>query len=296
MPRKPRLHYQGALYHVIARGNNRQSVFTLSEDYTAFLRYIRQIKAKKPFLLYAFCLMPNHLHLLIEVKTTPLSVIMQRLLTGYTVHYNHRHKKHGHLFQGRYKAILCEKDSYLLELVRYIHLNPVRAKLVNAPGAWKWCGHSILGGHVEEPLIDEEPVLALFSGKKHSARAEYRAFVRDGLNMGHRQDIYPEEKAPFLGEEEYVHEHIIRHEEMITAVTPGMKKAIVTLPDILNDFSKNRGIKAEIVKGNSRKEAAAKVRREFILEAYKAGHTTVNIARFINRDSSYVSRVIDIGS
>jgi hypothetical protein len=105
--------------------------------------------------------------------------------------------------------------------------------------------------------------------------------------------MYPAEKAPFLGEEEYVQEHIVRHEEAISAVTPGIKKVITTLPHLLNDLAKSRGIKTDIVQGASRKEEAAKVRREFILAAYNAGHTSANIARFINRSQSFVSKVLE---
>jgi putative transposase len=200
----------GALYHVISRGNNRQATFLQSEDYHSFLNHLQRVQKKMPFFLYAYCLMPNHFHLLIEVKETPLSEIMQRVLTGYTVYFNRRHRRGGHLFQGRYKAFLCEKDSYLLELVRYIHLNPVRARMVKAPVDWKWSGHGayLKGG---EEFLASRQVLSRF-GARH-ARQLYAAFVRDGMAMGHRKDLYPEDKLPYLGGDEFIKEHRIRHEE-----------------------------------------------------------------------------------
>ena len=126
MARKPRIHFPGALYHVIARGNRRQGIFRDDKDLQRFLTYLSDVKSRFPFRLYAYGLMKNHLHLLIEVDEVPLSRIMHSLLFGYAGYFNRRYGEAGHLFQGRYKAIVCDKDAYLLELVRYIHLNPVR--------------------------------------------------------------------------------------------------------------------------------------------------------------------------
>jgi REP element-mobilizing transposase RayT len=125
MARKPRIHFPGALYHVITRGNRRQGIFQDEKDLEQFLTYLSNCKNRFPFCLYAYALMQNHLHFLIEVGEIPLSRIMQSLLFGYAHYFNRRYREVGHLFQGRYKAILCDKDAYLLELVRYIHLNPL---------------------------------------------------------------------------------------------------------------------------------------------------------------------------
>src|SRR5262245_61655407 len=125
MARKPRLHAPGVLYHVIVRGNHRQKTFVALDDYQYYLEKMTQYRRKFDVTLFAYCLMPNHVHLLLECSQTPLGKFMQGLQQSYTQYYNRRYKKSGHLFQGRYKAIICDKDSYLLELVRYIHLNPV---------------------------------------------------------------------------------------------------------------------------------------------------------------------------
>jgi REP element-mobilizing transposase RayT len=133
------------LYHVISRGNRRQGIFLDAKDLQRFLTYLSDCKNRFPFRFYAYALMKNH-HLLIEVEEIPLSSIMQSLLFGYARYFNRRYGEVGHLFQGRYKAILCDKDAYLLELVRYIHLNPVRAKIVRGPEDYVWTGHlSYLG-------------------------------------------------------------------------------------------------------------------------------------------------------
>ena len=126
MPRKPRIEISGGLYHVITRGNNRRKVFRSHDDYVKLIDFLTQQKSKLPFHLYAYCLMPNHVHLLLEMQEDRVSGIMQRVLTSYSRYHNRKYRKVGHVFQGRYKSILCQSDRYLGELVRYIHLNPVR--------------------------------------------------------------------------------------------------------------------------------------------------------------------------
>jgi REP-associated tyrosine transposase len=139
--RKPRLEIEGGLYHIITRGNNRQLVFRSDDDRDKFLRELAKQKAKLPFYLYAYCLMPNHVHLLMERQRDVISRIMQRLLTVYSQYHNRKYRKTGHLLQGRYKAIICESDRYLGELVRYIHLNPVRARMVKRPEDFAYSSH-----------------------------------------------------------------------------------------------------------------------------------------------------------
>lgn len=132
MARRRRLEVEGGLYHVITRGNDRQDIFHSAEDHQKFLSLVAVQKGKMAFYLYAYCLMTNHIHLLIERQTETLGAIMQRVLTGYSAYYNRRYHHIGHVFQGRHKAILCQSDTYLSRLVRYIHLNPVRAGMVTA--------------------------------------------------------------------------------------------------------------------------------------------------------------------
>jgi len=153
MARRPRIHFTGALYHVISRGNRRQGVFRDEKDLKRFLDYLSQCKTRSPFRPYAYALRKNHIHLLLEVERTPLSKIMQSILFRYTHYFNRRYRQVGHLFQGRYKAIACDKDAYLLELVRYIHLNPVRAKVVKGPEDYRWTGHLSYLGKREEELL-----------------------------------------------------------------------------------------------------------------------------------------------
>lgn len=203
MARKPRVFYPGGLYHIICRGNHRQVTFLDEPDYTEFLHRISFYKERYQFLFYAFILMPNHIHLLIEMTDAPLSKIMQGITQSYTQYFNKRHIRVGHLFQGRYKAILCDKDSYLLELVRYIHLNPVRAKMVERPEDYRWSSHINYLGNAAG-LVERDFVLQIFSRNMTEAVSAYKDFIADRISEGFRRDLYKTKEQIFLGEEDFV--------------------------------------------------------------------------------------------
>jgi putative transposase len=204
MARRPRIHYPGGFYHVIARGNRGLKVFRGSQDYRLYLELLGEYKERYDFLLYAYVLMPTHLHFLIEVGQVPLSRVMQSLQFRYTRNYNLRYKSWGHLFQGRYKAILCERDSYLLELSAYIHLNPVRAKLVKDPSEYRWSSYReyLKGG--SGGLVDGSFVLSQFSDVKGRAIGDYERFVKGQMAVGHREDLYRVRDQRFLGDEGFI--------------------------------------------------------------------------------------------
>jgi len=207
MARKPRIHFPGALYHVITRGNRKQGVFLDEKDFKQFLTYLSNCKNRFSFRLYAYALMQNHLHFLIEVAEIPLSRIVQSLLFGYAHYFNLRYGEVGHLFQGRYKAILCDKDAYLLELVRYIHLNPVRAKIAKKPEDYVWTGHLNYLGKEGKDLIDAGFVLDQFGGSRSLARRRYRQFVWEGISEGHEEKYYQVKDQRYLGEDDFI-DHI----------------------------------------------------------------------------------------
>ncbi|HWP59713.1 MAG TPA: transposase [Candidatus Acidoferrales bacterium] len=204
MARRPRVEYPGALYHVITRGNQRQKIFFDDQDRIKYLEILSRLKGLYRFRLYAYVLMLNHVHLLLEAGEVPLSRIMQRLGSGYTQYFNRRHGLVGHLFQGRYKAILCDKDSYLLELSRYLHLNPVRAKVVKDPADYIWSSY---GGYVRETngqkWLDIREVLGQFSRNRSEARRLYRKFVLEAIGEGHKQQYYEVLDGRFLGDREF---------------------------------------------------------------------------------------------
>jgi REP element-mobilizing transposase RayT len=204
--RKPRLQYPGALYHVIVRGNQRQKTFLNPADYKKYLSLLSQTFDRSDLLIYAYCLMPNHVHLLVEQGGhQTLSKAMQRLQTTYTSYFNRKYKKWGHLFQGRFKAFLVDKDNYLLELVRYIHLNPYRAKLEEKLGLNPWTGHwQYLGKQgTGEAKVALEKVLPMFSGRRKGAVRRYVQFMREGMGAGHQEEIYKGGVWQILGSDEF---------------------------------------------------------------------------------------------
>src|SRR5436190_1222780 len=168
MARKARAEVAGGLYHVVTRGNNRRQIFNAPADYEKFLSLLGAQKSKLPFFLYAYCLMTNHVHLLIERQADTIGRIMHRVLTGYSQYYNGRC-----LLQGRHKAILCQSERYLAELVRYIHLNTVRAKMVERPEDYKYSGHRAYLGLEAAGILDVDPVLRHFGAKRKIARQAY---------------------------------------------------------------------------------------------------------------------------
>jgi putative transposase len=131
MPRQSRIDTPGALHHIISRGIERGKIFKDNQDRFDFIKNLGLILEQTETACYAWSLIPNHFHLLLRTGKVPIATVMRRILTGHAVRFNRRHKRHGHLFQNRYKSILCQEDTYLLELIRYIHLNPLRAKLVD---------------------------------------------------------------------------------------------------------------------------------------------------------------------
>lgn len=184
MPRKARIDAPGALQHIIIRGIERKPIFKDSKDYKNFIERLGTILTETLTPCYAWAQMTNHVHLLLRTGQTPLSTVMRRLLTGYAQQFNRRHKRHGHLFQNRYKSILCEEDLYLLELVRYIHLNPLRAKIVKdleKLKSYPRCGHSVLMGKIDHPWQHTEYVLRLFGKTVRTARKAYSIFVAGKL-------------------------------------------------------------------------------------------------------------------
>lgn len=186
MPRHARIDLPNLLQHVICRGIERRSIFLTDGDREDFLRRLGRLLTETRTICLAWALLDNHFHLLLRPTEIALSVFMRRLLTGYAVVFNQRHKRAGHLFQNRYKSIVCDENVYLLELIRYIHLNPVRAGIaadLEALADYRWSGHRQLMGRGEDRLLPEDDVLALFGRSREAARKGYLQFLGDGLDV-----------------------------------------------------------------------------------------------------------------
>ncbi|MBW1981574.1 MAG: transposase [Deltaproteobacteria bacterium] len=192
MPRQARIDAPGALHHIIIRGIERNKIFHDNKDRNDFLARMGDILKETSTGCFGWALIPNHVHLLLRTGTVPIATVMRRLLTGYAVTFNRKHNRHGHLFQNRYKSILCQEDPYFLELVRYIHLNPLRAGLVkdfDALGSYAYCGHSVILGKQKNDWQDTDYVLAHFASEKDRARREYCLYVQEGVGRGRRPDL-----------------------------------------------------------------------------------------------------------
>jgi len=190
MARPLRIEYEGALYHVTSRGNARNKVFFSDSDRLSFLETLGEVVSRHGWICHAYCLMSNHYHLLVETPSPNLSRGMQLLNGVYTQSLNRTHKRSGHVFQGRFKAILVERDSYLLELARYIVLNPVRAKMVRSARDWPWSSYRATAGMVDPPpFLTVDWTLAQFSDERSSAITAYRRFVGQGREVDVWKDL-----------------------------------------------------------------------------------------------------------
>jgi len=206
MSRPLRIEYPDAVYHVTSRGNARSDIFHSASDRETFLKILSGVVQRFNWLCHAYCLMDNHYHLLIETPDGNLSKGMRQLNGVYTQKYNWLHQKTGHVFQGRYKAILVEKDSYLLELCRYVVLNPVRAGMTEKPEQWIWSSYSFTVGMKKPPeYLTTDWILGLFHHNKSEAQKHYRRFVRSGIGL---KSVWEELHGQILlGKEAFIDSH-----------------------------------------------------------------------------------------
>lgn len=282
MARKPRIEYPGAFYHVMARGNHRESILKDDSDRERFLKKLLEYKERYGFILYAYTLMGDHIHLLIEVRKEPISRIMQGLLQSYTQWYNHKYKTVGHLFQGRYKAILCDKNSYLLNLVRYIHLNPVRAGIVKEPAKYKWSSHRIYLGLALSKIVDTEFVLSQFSPRLRESRKIYQSFVLEWINEGKREDFYGTIDQRFLGEEDFIEEVKKKSGKELLIEDDVLKNK--TLDEIAKEVEKLTGVTLSDLCNRNRKKEIVEARSLFVrLALLYTKYKRKEIAEYLGR-------------
>ncbi|PIR17093.1 MAG: addiction module toxin RelE [Deltaproteobacteria bacterium CG11_big_fil_rev_8_21_14_0_20_49_13] len=286
MARKPRIEFPGALYHVIARGNNRQKIFTCEKDYEHFLFRLQQAKKRFKLILYAYALMPNHFHLLIETGEIPLSKIMQSLQLNYTQYFNRKNKRVGHLFQGRYKAILCQKESYLKELVRYIILNPIRAGLARRLTEWPWSSYLETIDLKDAEIVSTNDVLGLFGSRHKAAVFSFQKFINDGKREGHKKEYYTLKDQRILGEEEFA-EDIIKNSEN------DFEYRKISFREVVDIVAKQTGIAYSQILSTTNERNGVKGR---CMVAYIcrniAGFKAKEVGRQFRRSQSSISKLI----
>lgn len=258
MPRQARIDVPGQYYHVISRGIERREIFSGEEDYADFLArtgvWLKKCESK----CLAWCLMPNHFHFLVQRGVRPLSELMHHVMTGYAVNYNLRWQRCGHLFQNRYKAIICEVDSYFQELAPYIHLNPLRAKLVKDLDDlqnYKWCGHRALISGAPDGVVDAQALLAHYNSGGGDPLAKYMRVLREKAAEAERSEaaVNARGSRPDLGKEDFLG-NILRRAAAL-AVKPCRDRG-----ELLAETARLTGVpRAEILRP-SRLRAAARAR------------------------------------
>jgi REP element-mobilizing transposase RayT len=279
MARPLRIEYPGAVYHITNRGNDKKAVFKDDQDRETFLKILAFVNKRYHWLCHAYCLMDNHYHLMIETPDGNLSLGMRQLNGVYTQARNKRYSKTGHLFQGRYKAILIQKDTHLLEVCRYVVLNPVRARMVEKPEDWKWSSYrATAGNEAPHPCLTTDWILGQFSRTRATAEKEYRQFVTWGIG---KETIWNEVKGQaLLGEDDFVDslaDHLKKHKD-IPEIPKSQRYA--NRPPLAKIFS-------DAVIADKRK------RNKKIAEAIeKYGYTQRAIADHLDVHFTYISRIL----
>jgi len=287
MARPHRLQAEGCFYHITSRGNDRKKIFLSGTDFKKFLGYLKFAKEKFNFYLYAYCLMGNHYHLLLETTQANLSRIMQYLNTSYSIYYNVKRKRCGHLFQGRFKSILIEADSYFAELTRYIHLNPVRAKLTDSPEKYHWSSYNAYLHSKPDTLIDKDKVKNLLPMEP----SQYRHFVMEGLKEN--QDIFKNVYAGFiLGRVKFVKDKLKQLQSDIELKDFAHKRATKNIIDphevikAVADFFK---LNPQYLRKSNKRPMTAKKTALYLLRR-KTGLTNAQIGKLFDMKLAAVSK------
>jgi putative transposase len=310
MARQARLDAPGTLHHVMMRGIERADIFSDEKDREHFLSKVGEIGKATETRILAWALMDNHVHMLLFSGSSGLPRFMRRLLTGYAVWFNRRHQRSGHLFQNRYKSIVCEEDRYLLELVRYIHLNPLRSHVVRSLeelDRYRWSGHNVIVGKVQRDWQEREYVLNQFGrGEKRSIRA-YRRFIEEGKGIGRRPELVGGGLIRSLGGwskvlslrsrgEEMEHDsRILGSGDFVQAVTRDAEEAIArqvrnrgreSIEEIIARMCRKSNVSEKEVRSGNQSRKSAKLRAE--------------IACFLNREMGIsmaeIARKLGVGA
>ena len=274
MSRPLRLEFAGALYHVTSRGNERKHIYLQKDDFELFLQILGDVCKQYHWVVHAYCLMSNHYHLLVETPDANLSKGMRQLNGVFTQSINRKHHRVGHLFQGRYKAILVDKDNYLLELCRYIVLNPVRAHMVSSPDEWLWSSWFCMVGHIESPAwLSTDALLLQFANNRQDAIQSYIEFVKCGVGKSVWNNL---QHQVFLGDNEFVEKHQLMFDEQSGDLSEIPLKQRSATPQSLMQYEKQ-----------------AKSKHEAIVNAYlSGGYTQKQVGDYFDLHYSQISRVI----
>jgi len=284
MARKPRIHYPGAVYHVILRGNDGQDIFYSKKDRFYLYNLIQEGIDRFGHRVHAFCLMTNHLHLVVQVGVTPLAKIIQNTSFRYTRYINKRKKRIGHLFQGRYRALLIDVDNYLLELVRYIHNNPLRAGLVQDLSQYQWSSHRAYIGQDKNSWLTQDFVLSQFAKNERKARQLFHEFCLKGIKEKHRKEFH---KGTFegriLGDDGFSENILIKAREKFH-IAVGVEQLVKTVCETYQIDEKR-------IIAPGKQQPGAEVRAAVAYLAQEIGKPSLTeLGRYFRRDITALSR------
>lgn len=285
MARKPRIHLSGGFYHVILRGNGGQDIFLSDTDRYRLYLLLQEGTCRFGYRIHAFCLMTNHIHLVLQAGDLPLSQGMQNLSFRYTRWINWRERRTGHLFQGRYKALLIDGESYLLELVRYLHLNPVRARLTRSPEEYPWSSHHAYLGQNTLPWLTTDEVLAQFGQRVGQARQGYARFVLDGTEEAHRKDFHCGSNDPrIIGNDGFA-------ERAISATGESTQR--ISLDRVVVKVLADYGIDQATLRGPSQQRNLAEARAMVAWLARETGAGNLaQVGKIVSRDAGSLSSAV----
>lgn len=286
MPRPPRLHVAGACYHVILRGNHREALFGSSADRRILNDIVADVLTRFDCRIHAFCWMTNHLHALVQIAERPLGKIMQRIAGRYS-RYRHRSLgTSGHLFEQRYRAKLVEVDAYFLTLLRYIHLNPVKAGLVKHPSDYPWSSHRAFIGAETISWLTTDFGLSFFSRNLIEARVAYERFIFESceeVDDDLEQESHPDD-CRILGTDDFIAK---------IPLAPYKPRSALTLEKFAESICSQNGVSVDLLRSPSRARHLASIRVAFSRQAIERRIGTLcEIARFLNRDPSTLTKLL----
>lgn len=318
MPRQARLDVPGALHHIMVRGINKSAIFEDDQDKTLFLQRLGQLVIEGQCAVYAWVLMNNHVHILFKSGRQGISAVMRKLLTWYAQHHNRRHRRTGHLFENRYKSILCDEDNYLLALVRYIHLNPVRADIVKTLeelDRYPWSGHKAVMGNAGHEWMDTAYVHSQFGTHKKAARNAYHKFVAEGMALGkspeltggglvrskggwshvvsaRRSGAKGEFDERILGSSDFV-SAILREAEEKTRRQLKLRQTGKVIADIIEDECRKEQISPTELSGGSRRKKVSAIRAVIAKRGLdELGLSMADIARHVGVTTSSIAKAV----
>lgn len=286
MPRRPRLHVPGGFYHVTLRGNHRQPIFFTSADRTALNALVSDALDRFAARLHAYCWMPNHIHMLIQVGDVPLGRIVHRVASRHARRVQAGLKTTGHLFEARHHALLADEDAYLLELVRYIHLNPVRANLVADPAEHEWSSHREYLGMRDSPWVTTDFALRMFAANLRAARSAYLRFIRDGLATGGNDGLVAACRSE---------PRVLGDDRFLSRIVPEVVKprARMTLDELILDCCNQLEMTPEDVRSTSRTRRLTRARAWIARRASEGRIASMSaVARALGRDESTLRELL----